>query len=310
MNISILFLIFNRPDTTQKVFEVIREAKPKQLFVSADGPRVGKEGEKGRCEETRNIIKQVDWDCEVKTLFRDENLGCGKAVSGAITWFFENVEEGIILEDDCLPNLSFFKYCEELLEKYRFEDRIFMISGDNFLPESLRLKESYYFTNFPHIWGWASWRRAWSKYSFKMEGFLDFVKDEKIKNVLNKKENQNYFLERFNEVYKGNIDTWDYQWVYSIWKNNGISIAPSVNLISNIGFGNMGTHTFDVNDISANLETKEIIFPMIDYLSMDNYTLGDDYESRFLIDKNYGIKKILKKIGLFNIIKRIYLFVK
>ena len=310
MNTPILFLIFNRPDTTKKVFDVIREVKPKQLFIAADGPRIGKIGEKEKCEETRKIINQIDWDCEIKTLFRNENLGCGKAVSMAITWFFENVEEGIILEDDCLPDLSFFEYCEALLQKFRYNEKIYMISGDNFLPESLRLKESYYFSIFPHIWGWATWRRAWDKYSFKMEGFSDFVKDNKIEKILNKKEIQDYFLDRFSEVYKGNIDTWDYQWVYSIWKNNGLSVAPSINLISNIGFSSDGTHTLNENDPVSNLKTSSISFPMIDNIIIEVYNAGDNHESKFLIDKYFKFKKIMKFIGIFEIVKKFYLFIK
>jgi hypothetical protein len=311
MNTPILFIIFNRIETTQKVFDAIREAKPRQLFVAADGPRVGKRGEKEKCEETRNIINQVDWDCEVKTLFRDENLGCKKGPVTAITWFFENVEEGIILEDDCLPDLSFFRYCEYLLDKYRYNEKVFMISGDNFLPESLRLKESYYFTNFPHIWGWASWRRAWSNYDIEMKELSSFISQNKINNFIENKYSQNYFLERFHDVKSELlVDAWDYQWVYTIWNNNGYSIAPNHNLISNIGFGQGGTNTLNENDIFANLKTEELEFPLVDNDSVSIYKTGDDYESKFYIDKKYKMKRFLRRVGLFNLAKKVYFYFK
>ncbi len=164
LTIPVLFLIFNRPDTTQPVFNEIREAKPTKLFVAADGPRDNKKGEKEECEKTRKIIEQVDWDCELYKLYRDKNLGCKIAVSSAIDWFFENVEEGIILEDDCLPHPSFFRFCQELLEKYKGDERVFVISGDNFLFGRKRTNYSYYFSRYNHCWGWAGWIRTLSDY--------------------------------------------------------------------------------------------------------------------------------------------------
>lgn len=309
MKTPVLFIIFNRPETTQKVFNAIRKAQPKMLFIAADGPRVGREDDKKKCEEARDIIKQVDWDCEVKTLYQDNNLGCGYGPSTAITWFFDNVEEGIILEDDCLPDLSFFSYCEEILSKYRNDDKVYMISGSNYLPKSLKLKESYYFSNLPHIGGWATWRRAWINYSFGLNGYNEFKKENKIKQIWSDKNIQEYFLERLDEIINGKTDAWDYQWTYTIWNKNGFSVAPSVNLISNIGFGADGTHTFNENDISANLPLEEMKFPLVDY-NAGIYNLGDDYEKKLILGKYYELKKILKKIGLFKIIKNIYLLLK
>src|SRR5258708_3549575 len=169
-NTPILFLIFNRPFPTRRVFAEIRKARPAKLFVAADGPRPDKPEDLETCRETREIIKDIDWPCEVQTLFRDKNLGCGVAVSGAITWFFQNVEQGIILEDDCLPDPSFFPFCTELLERYKDDERILLISG-NFLQQKNKkfmVKASYYGTLIPHLWGWASWRRAWAKYDFNL----------------------------------------------------------------------------------------------------------------------------------------------
>ena len=239
-NTPILFLVFNRPDTTEIVFQKIREIKPRQLFVAADGWRVNKAGEKEKCEETRAIVmRSIDWDCEVKTLFRDENLGCGKSVSSAISWFFENVEEGIILEDDCVPDNSFFPYCEELLYRYRSEEKVMHISGSNFQISEVS-DESYYFSNSCYMWGWATWRRAWKLYDFKMEHFNKrfdlsdylFSKDEKV-----------YWKRVFSNVKSGRVDTWDYQWYFTCWYNKGLSIVPQYNLVKNIGFRPDATHT-------------------------------------------------------------------
>jgi hypothetical protein len=223
---------------------VIKQVKPKYLYVSADGHRIDKLGEKELCEQTRNIILNgIDWDCELKTLFRNENLGCGKAVSGGITWFFDIVEQGIILEDDCLPDPSFFTYCEELLDKYKHQENVMMISGNNFLFEKSSSIESYYFSNIPHIWGWASWKRAWAKYDFDMKDWKN-KREEIIANKFKTREQENHLKKNINAVFNKKINTWDYQWVYSILRYNGCSIAPNINLIKNIGFeGTSGTHT-------------------------------------------------------------------
>ena len=312
MKTPILFLIFNRPDTTQKVFDVIKQIKPKYLFVAADGPRENKSGEKELCEQTKQIVlKNIDWDCEVKTLFREKNLGCGKAVSEAIGWFFESVEKGIILEDDCLPDKSFFSFCEELLEKYRYNEKIFMISGNNFLPNHPNPKESYYFSEIAHIWGWATWKRAWKKYDFFMKNLPIFLKNKEIEKKIKNKEVANYYIDRLNDVYKKRIDTWDYQWLYTIWNFNGLSIVPKHNLISNIGFNKDATHTKNSNSKYSNLKTGNITFPLHHPNKIECNKLFDDYEHNILINKKYiFLKKILKSIGLFEIIRYIYLKIK
>jgi len=202
----VLFLIFNRPNTTQKVFNAIRQAKPKQLFVAADGPRKGKEGEKEKYEQAREIIEQVDWNCEVRTLFREKNLGCKIAASSAIDWFFENVDEGIILEDDCLPSQSFFRFCQELLEYYRDDTRIMMISGNNFQFGKVRGEGSYYFSKYAHVWGWATWRRAWKHYDVNMKNFEDFLKSNQIINIFKIKQQQKYWMKILQLVYDYKID--------------------------------------------------------------------------------------------------------
>jgi len=237
----ILFLIFNRPEETKSVFEKIKKQKPRYLYVAADGPR--NEKEKAICEQTRSVINNIDWDCEVKTLFREENLGCKRAVSEGITWFFDNIEEGIILEDDCLPSDSFFRFCEVNLEKYRHATRIMHISGENPLDKEFG-QVSYYFSKIPHIWGWASWRRAWKLYDVEFQNFGYFIQNNIIQNIFEQKEAQKYWNKVFTRVKNGEINTWDYQWTYALFINNGLSIIPNKNMVSNIGFGGIdATHT-------------------------------------------------------------------
>jgi len=254
----VLFMIFNRPDTTQRVFDEIRKARPSKLFVAADGPREGKTVESEMCRQTRKIIEQVDWECQVHTLFRDKNLGCKVACSGAVNWFFENEEEGIILEDDTLPDQSFFRFCQELLEYYRQDKRIMHISGDNLHDGVIRNDGNYYFSAYNHMWGWATWRRAWAYYDVKMKMWPKFLEQNQIANIFEVRSTQQYWLKCFQATYEGKIDTWDYQWLLAIWSQNGLTILPSVNLVSNTGFGAGATHTTSKNDKLANMQTGSV----------------------------------------------------
>lgn len=254
----VLFLIFNRLDTTQKVFNAIKQAKPKQLFVAADGPRDNKESEEEKCEQARKIIEQVDWDCKVYKNYSDVNLGCKVRPSSGIDWFFEKVEEGIILEDDCLPSQSFFWFCQELLDYYRNDTRIMNISGNNFQFGRKRGGGTYYFSKYAHCWGWATWRRAWKHYDVKMKNFEEFKKEAQINNIFNIKQQQKYWMNVFQIVYDDKIDAWDYQWLYTCLINHGLCIMPNVNLVSNIGFGSSSTHTKDKTSIFSKVEAKEI----------------------------------------------------
>lgn len=250
----ILFIVFNRLDTTKRVFNEIRKIKPKKLYIAADGPRLKKEGEKEQCDEVRKyILDSVDWACEIKTLFRDENLGCGKAVSSAITWYFENVPQGIILEDDCLPNPSFFNYCEELLDRYKNNKKVMSISGDQFAPP-MENGPSYYFAKIMHCWGWASWADRWENYDLGLKNF----EEKNIRNFSSDKNVQKYWSWILKILRDKEIDTWDYQWTFTIVGNNGLCINPSKNLISNIGFGESSTHTSNEKDSIANLPTYKI----------------------------------------------------
>lgn len=291
MKSPILFLIFNRPKTTQRVFDQIRFYKPEKLFIAADGPRSSKQGEAELCRQTREIVNQIDWPCQVKTLFRDQNLGCKIAVSSAITWFFEHVESGIILEDDCLPNPSFFDYCNDLLNKYKDNSKIMLISGDNFQDGIKRGTGDYYFSKYPHIWGWATWKRAWSKYDVSISQWPTIKKNDKLfSNIFEK----NYWSQIFDMVFKNQINTWDYQWLFTIWVNNGLSICPNVNLVSNIGFGADSTHT-SIKNSMADIPTFSLNFPLKHPSTIKPDKPADQYTSKhiFKINPSHIILKFI-----------------
>jgi hypothetical protein len=252
-NTPVLFLIFNRPETTARVFNEIRASQPRRLYVAADGPRANVEGDAERCEHSRAIALTVDWPCEVSTLFRDENMGCRRAVSSAIRWFFDREPEGIILEDDCLPDSSFFSFCETLLKHYRNDSRILHIGGNNFQNGKVRGEGSYYFSRYNHVWGWASWRRAWDLFDSGIRTFPDFLNSEDFRLVFPRADTRAYWAHQFGALRRGEIDTWDYYWAYVIWQSNGLCIVPNRNLVSNIGYQSMSTHTRNPRDPLANM---------------------------------------------------------
>lgn len=240
----ILIVAFNRPDKVQQVFNRVREVQPKQLFLSVDGARNHKTNEDEKVKAVQAIIKQVDWDCEVKTLFRTENLGCRIGVSTGIDWFFEHVESGIILEDDCVPDVSFFYFCEELLERYKNHEQIMQISGSNLIPDTFEsFKTSYVFSNFALIWGWATWRRAWKKRDVHLTYFEDFIQQNKIQQLVNDTTAQRYMMDKFRDTHLKINDSWAYAWFCNILYHNGLSILPCDNLIQNIGVDEEATHT-------------------------------------------------------------------
>lgn len=238
----ILYLIFNRPDLQERSFASIQAARPSQLFIAADGPRAEKGGEAALCQQARAIVDQVDWPCQVQTLFRDENLGCRRAVSSAIDWFFQHVEEGIILEDDCVADSTFFRFCDELLDCYRNDLRVMSITGNNFQNGSQRGKSAYYFSYHFHCWGWATWRRAWRLYDRDLTTLND-VEDSGYLHALLGEAGGKYWLEKLSDVKSGRINTWDTIFLYSCWINHGLTVTPNVNLVTNIGFDERATHT-------------------------------------------------------------------
>lgn len=297
MKSPILFLIFNRPDTTEQVFEEIRKAQPPRIYIAADGARSNRPGEKELCEKTRLITQKVDWDCDVKTLFRTENLGCGKAVSQAITWFFDNEPEGIILEDDILPHPDFFPYCDELLEKYRNDENIQLITGRNNFFNDYTSDHSYYMSSYFHIWGWASWRRVWNTYEFDAARLSKEIFMQKIESRLPRK-GASYWSAIFDMMSNHGCDTWDYQLYFNQILNDRFTIIPYSNLTQNIGFGEKATHTA-TTDVRQILHKGDKILPL-------RHPVGimEDKSADVVHMKNMGLYKRSILSRIFNKLKR------
>jgi hypothetical protein len=304
----ILFLVFNRPETTRRVFETIRQAQPPRLYIAADGPRDDKPDDHATCDTVREIVSVVDWSCEVRTLFRKKNLGCSVAVTGAINWFFEHEAEGIILEDDCLPDRSFFKFCEELLERYRSEPSVMMISGGFYLDSQYEIESSYFFSKHVDVWGWAGWRRAWQHNDPKMTLWPNLRDSDWLKRIGNgHRDFEQFWTEVFDNVRCGRVDTWDYQWVFSCWLQNGLTVVPSRNLVKNIGFGDDATHTKLDGGRLSKVPLETIPFP----LKHPDAIMRDCVADRWIDLIVYGIKNVpayrrfLRKIpGLRQVVRK------
>lgn len=252
MQTAVLLLAFNRPDTTRRVLERIRQARPPRLYVACDAARSGRPLETAAVAEVRALVSElVDWPCDLRTLYREQNLGCKMAVSGAISWFFAQEEMGIILEDDCLPDLSFFPYCETLLERFKDDERIFMISGNNFQRGAATTAHSYYYSWLTHIWGWASWRRSWEKVDLELKNWPAFMAAGGVQQIYPKKRYAKVWERTFARYLAGKYNTWDYPLLFASWWHRQLTVLPEVNLVSNIGFGGNNTHT--ANDVYTKL---------------------------------------------------------
>jgi hypothetical protein len=259
----IAFIIFNRPEATRRVFQAIRAARPQQLLVIADAPRLGANypDDLTKCAATRAIIETVDWDCTVFKNYADENMGCGLRVSSGLDWVFQRVESAIILEDDCLPDPSFFPYCTELLMRYQDDLRIMHVSGNNFQFGQQRGEASYFYSRYAHMWGWATWRRAWQYYDYDLKQWPRRRSTDWLETLLDTPAAVANWQQIFDRMYNAEIDTWDYQWAFACWQHDGLCIHPQVDLVSNIGFDADGTHTVRQNQF-ANLPVAEMIFPL------------------------------------------------
>jgi hypothetical protein len=269
-NVPILLIVFNRKHTALQVMERIREQKPKQLFIASDGPRRDKDGEAASIADVRQAItNSIDWECEVKTLFRTENLGCGKGPADAISWFFSHVERGIILEDDILPDPSFFSFAAAMLERYKDDREVMNITGQNFQFGKRRGNASYYFSRYPLIWGWATWKRAWQFFDYDMKT----ISYEDIADM------PFGFVESYKYMVSRERDIWDYQWSFAIWKHKGKCIVPQVNLIENIGFGAGATHTVQVPDWY-----KKLKYGSLERIIHPANTLINEKADRFFAD--------------------------
>jgi hypothetical protein len=262
METPVALLMFNRPACARRVFDAIAHARPKKLFIVADGPRPDRPDDVGKCAAARAAVEHVDWDCEVLTNFADANLGCNLRVATGLDWVFDRAERAIILEDDCLPDPSFFPFCEELLERYADDERVMMIGGTNFLGEWKSPRQSYYFSYFGGTWGWASWRRAWRLNDPEMELWPTVLETRALEYMFPNPRHEAYWKSIFQNLYEEPVrGTWDYQWLLACWMNSGYRLLPEVNLISNIGFSEDATHTFGDSPF-ANMPVTPIEFPL------------------------------------------------
>ena len=277
------------------VFEAIRKLKPAQLFVAADGARPDRPGELELVEKTRAIATRVDWPCEVKTLFRDNNLGCGLAVSGAISWFFEHVEEGIILEDDCLPHADFFSYCETMLDRYRHELRVATIAGTHFLPTTLPHEQSHYVSKYFQMWGWATWRRTWEVYDFDLSTLNLESCRELLEAIHPIAVECDYWTHIFNALRAGAIDTWDFQVFFCAWRAGAHHVMPGRNLISNIGYGPAATHTNFASSMAEIPTQPHVVGPEVVPLTPDPIVDNLIFYLRFLesLTHTYWLEQII-----------------
>jgi hypothetical protein len=252
LSAPVALIVFNRPETTRRVFAAIAAARPERLLLIADGPRADRPGEAERCAEVREIVSKVDWPCRVDTNFATKNMGCAARVISGLNWVFSLVEEAVILEDDCLPDPSFFRFCSELLERYRDHCQVGYIGGSNVLQRSFPFSYSYFFSSISGIWGWATWRRAWSAFDEKLTTWPEVKREGLLDHALPNGEIVSFWSKIFDSMYAGTgPSAWDYQWLYTSWTNNWVSILPSRNLVQNIGFGPEATHTSNLDPFLA-----------------------------------------------------------
>lgn len=257
MDTPIAFCIFNRPELTRRVFGAIRAARPKQLLVIADGPRPTHPNDPKAVQLTRQIIETVNWPCDVQTNFSEENLGCKRRIATGLTWAFDQAERLIILEDDCLPDPSFFPFCEQLLDRFADDPQVMMISGDNFQPHQ-RTENSYYFSRWAHIWGWASWRRAWQHFDVDIQSWPQVKQEGRLRSIFDCQSEYQYWSQVLDRQHAGEIDTWDFPWTYAMWHQNALAVLPETNLVTNLGFGESATHTTDPLSKLANLPVGKL----------------------------------------------------
>lgn len=258
MKAPILFLTYQRFNTAERVFSAIQKARPPRLYFASNAPKSSNNEEVAKVRRVRSLLDRVDWPCEVKVRFLEKHLPVKQSVSSSLDWFFEHEEQGIILEDDCLPHPDFFTFCENLLDRYATDERVWVITGDNFQKGVKRGEASYYFSRYNHVWGWASWRRAWQKSDMHMRFWPKWKNSAAWKKFWRDPVERRYWEIILDRMYRGKFTTWDYPWTASVWYYGGLTATPNVNLVSNIGFGQDATHTDDKGHPLANMTANAI----------------------------------------------------
>lgn len=278
----VVYIVFNRPRHTEKTFAVLREQRPSQLFIVADGPRPGHPTDVERCKAVRDIVAQVSWPCEVHRNYADINLGLKCRVSSGLDWVFEHVERAIVLEDDCVAHPDFFSFCDQLLDRYAEDERVSVITGNNFQNGRKRGDASYYFSKYNHCWGWATWRRAWRWYQGELPFWPEWAQSQDWYEKTPDPVERQYWSGIFDQVKAGKIDTWDYPWTASVWYRGGLTATPNVNLVSNIGFGEDATHTTSTQSQHADMR----IYPL-GVLEHPDSIGRDEAADAFVFEQNF-----------------------
>jgi hypothetical protein len=294
--VPVALIVFRRPDTTRRVLDAIRRARPRQLFVIADGPREGHPTDAEQCRATRDVIAEVDWDCDVRRNYAEENMGCQRRVATGLDWVFDQVDRAIILEDDCVPDPSFFSFCVEMLDRYESETHIMTVSGNNFQP-GRRTKYSYYFSRYMHCWGWATWQRAWHCFDVTMDQWPTVRDEDWLSEIFESPSAVSYWENILNQVFRDAIDSWAYVWQYNIWMRGGLNVLPEENLVRNIGFGDGASHT-RWGDSPAN-QVSSIEQPIRHPSVIVRHRTADRYTQNHHFQKSLRQRLVRKMKGLF-----------
>jgi hypothetical protein len=293
----VLLIVFNRPEHTKRCIDAIAKVSPPKVFIASDGPRAGNSVDRIRCEQVQRVLDGISWPCEVSRLNRTQNLGCQHAVSSAIDWFFSHVDRGIILEDDCVADPSFFSFCGQMLDRYADDERIGVVTGNNFQRGIKRGEASYYFSKYPHCWGWATWRRAWQHFDFAMSE-SDNSDHEIISQFACAPGEPTYWSNIFNRVRNGGINTWDYRWTRAVWGRRYLTVTPQINLVANIGFDSLATHT-EGSFFEKKLPAREqMLFPLVHPETFNQNEVADFFAAEEYFHVNPSL--IFRSLGIAN----------
>ena len=304
LNVPVALIVFNRPSHTVTVFQAIASVRPKMLFVIADGPRAGHPTDTVKCQQVRQIVGHVTWPCEVRTDFADENMGCRRRIVSGTDWVLSQVNEAIFLEDDTLPHHTFFRFCEEMLIRYRDDRRVMSICGCNLFPHR-DPQSSYFFSTLANPWGRAIWRRSWECLDRDMRAWPEVRDQGLLTNIFSHRGHRRYWEAVMEHTSRGGFDTWDYQFMLSCWLQNGLNVVPGKNLVRNIGFGSDSTHT-RVNPGSGWLALQNFDFPLrhptavMPDRGFDNRVCNELIRERSILRRSkYKAKHLADKLGEF-----------
>ncbi len=298
--VPVVLFLFNRPAETERLLKQIALVRPTNLLVVCDGPRTNHPTDSSRCAEVKSLIERgITWPTTLITNYADKNLGCKVRVASGIDWIFENFDRAIILEDDCIPDPTFFQYCEALLEYYKDHQDMGMISGDNFLPSGLSVDHSYYFSRYTHIWGWATWKRAWKQYDIGMTSWPTLRDSGWLESLFSHPLEAQYWKETFERTYNGTVNTWDYQWLFASWVAGLLTILPKRNLVSNIGFGPSATHTEGFDPNAHALACLPMGFPLVHPPTKERNVAFDDWSQQHIFGraKDRSLKGRFFRVG-------------